>query len=146
MDGSQYGGYLSGAPGDLPTSGTATFSGQYAGEIFAEFGGIYVDGDVDFDANFSDATFSGVISNRLLSYAQSGADNALFANDIYLAGSIEDSGFVTGSAFNATADGDINGVIYGDGDGVVGTIVLTQFNSLWGSAVSITESGTFSAD
>lgn len=145
LSGSQYGGFLIGAPGDLPASGQATFFGRYAGEIFATYGGIYVDGDVNFDSDFSDGTFSGTISNRSL-FAQSGANNELFANDIYLDGTIEDSGFAIGSAFNDNAYGEVNAVIYGDAEGVVGTIVLTQINSIWGSTLLVTESGTFSAN
>jgi hypothetical protein len=54
---------------NLPTSGTASFSGDYSGVYFAnkEEDSVWWDiitGDVTLDANFSDSTVSGSIINR----------------------------------------------------------------------------------
>ena len=54
---------------NLPTSGTASFSGDYSGVYFAnmEEDSVWMEiitGDVTLDANFSDSTVSGSIINR----------------------------------------------------------------------------------
>ncbi len=145
LGGSQLGGYLAGASINLPTSGTANFSGTYSGEMFAPFGGIYVNGDVTLATNFSSSSFSGDISNRSF-FAQSGIDNALLAKDISLTGSINSSGYLSGFALNSTAFGTVDAIIFGSAAGAVGIIAIDQNNFLFGVPTNIPETGTFSVN
>jgi hypothetical protein len=83
---------------NLPTSGTASFSGDYSGVYFGnedEDSVWYenITGDVTLDANFSDSTVSGSITNRINSYAAVHDDVALSVSSI------------SNGAFSGTASG-----------------------------------------
>ena len=89
---------------NLPTSGTASFSGDYSGVYFAnmEEDSVWMDiitGDATLDANFSDSTVSGSIINR--DSVESGdLDNVTLS-----------ASSISNGAFSGTASGG------GDGDG-----------------------------
>ena len=89
---------------NLPTSGTASFSGDYSGVYFAnmEEDSVWMEiitGDVTLDANFSDSTVSGSIINR--DSVESGdLDNVTLS-----------ASSISNGAFSGTASGG------GDGDG-----------------------------
>ena len=91
---------------NLPTSGTASFSGDYSGVYFAnkEEDSVWWDiitGDVTLDANFSDSTVSGSIINR--DSVESGdLDNVTLS-----------ASSISNGAFSGTASGGGGG----DGDG-----------------------------
>ena len=115
---------------NLPTSGTASFSGDYSGVYFEnmEEDSVWMEiitGDVTLDANFSDSTVSGSIINR-------GSD---VMGDLDLDNVTLSASSISNGAFSGTAsdDGDGNYVV-SDGTyegmftGAVGSEVIGSIN------------------
>ena len=115
---------------NLPTSGTASFSGDYSGVYFGnedEDSVWYeiITGDVTLDANFSDSTVSGSITNRINDFAVAVHD------DVALSVSSISNGAFSGTASGGgggddnyvASDGTYEGMFTGaDATEVIGSI------------------------
>jgi len=116
---------------NLPTSGTASFSGDYSGVYFGnedEDSVWYenITGDVTLDANFSDSTVSGSITNRINSY-----EDTAVHDDVALSVSSISNGAFSGTASGGgggddnyvASDGTYEGMFTGaDATEVIGSI------------------------
>ena len=122
---------------NLPTSGTASFSGDYSGVYFGneDEDSVWYDnitGDVTLDANFSDSTVSGSITNRISSYA-----DAAVHDDVALSVSSISNGAFSGTASGGgggydnyvASDGTYEGMFTGaDATEVIGSINIPMTN------------------
>lgn len=143
--GDYYGSYLSANSVDLPSSGLAEYYGSYAGEVFLDVGSIDVIGDAYVSANFDSSDFEGMVSNRYV-YSYGGAYNTLLEDPLIMAGDINSDGSLSGFVYNDNAYGFVDGIFFGNADGIVGAVVLTQENSYFGSPRDFTEIGAFTVD
>jgi len=119
---------------DLPSSGSATFNGEYAGIFIDEdlVAVAVIEGDAELTADFGSATISGDITNRV-SFGSSAEDILLLPTAITSAGAF--SGTTTGGEFTGatTSNGEYVGLIVGDtGNEVVGGLTITQFSGARG--------------
>ena len=115
---------------NLPTSGTASFSGDYSGVYFGneDEDSVWWDnitGDVTLDANFSDSTVSGSITNRINDFA------GAVRGDVALSVSSISNGAFSGTASGGgggydnkvASDGTYEGMFTGaDATEVIGSI------------------------
>ena len=115
---------------NLQTSGTASFSGAYSGVYFAnmEEDSVWMDnitGDATLDANFSDSTVSGSITNRINGYG------GVEQDDVALSVSSISNGAFSGTASGGgggddnyvASDGTYEGMFTGaDATEVIGSI------------------------
>lgn len=94
----QYAVYAVGLPtaaGQMPTTGSASYSGGTAGYAFVSGAGYAFKGDASMNADFGHGTITGQMTNLQTTALAGGAGGSM--NDIALAGSI------TGSAISGTA-------------------------------------------
>ena len=115
---------------NLPTSGTASFSGDYSGVFFGnedEDSVWYqnITGDVTLDANFSDSTVSGSITNRINGYGGVEQDDVALSVSSISNGAFSGtaSGGGGGNQNNVASDGTYEGMFTGaDATEVIGSI------------------------
>lgn len=144
------------ANSEIPTTGTATFTGNYVGLWVNDADGsasFVFDGDVDMTANFGASTVTGTISDRDVYAANTGALNAGSLNDLVLSGTINGTGGFSGTATGGEASGvgtttTSNGIIAGlfggtNGSQVAGGLTIDHDA---GGGFTFTEVGAFTGN
>jgi hypothetical protein len=136
---------------NLPTSGMASFSGDYSGLYLGteDEDSVWYDnitGDVTLDANFSDSTVSGSITNRIDEYSAARDDVALSVSSISngaFSGTASGGGGGGGDNYVAS-DGTYEGMFTGaDATEVIGSINIPMTSD---SHVGGFEMGIFIAE
>lgn len=123
-----------------PTSGSASYVGDYHGEAFGPYGEVFISGAATLTADFSSGSFSGVISNRSF-FAVSGYDNAELASNIEFSGSVASNGVMQGFHVDGNSYGSVNAIA--SSSGAVGTVNVDHIGASLYSPGDITEYGTF---
>ena len=133
------------SPTDLPVSGTASYTGDYAGILTADATGNRIDtvtGDVDLTIDFGTELISGTISNRALSDGRSLEDEILAPASTIVDGATTGFVYPDNPGGDETASGGFAALVAGpNAEEIVGYAQLEYTID----DVAVTENGSFRA-